>query len=139
MLGAIRSPALRRQPASLIPVIVEREHRHGLTDDETVRRNGDAFLEGLTKGPKLLVLSVRIDGDRFDESIRIRFSRSFAVGVHLDIPLMLAPPPLRAFKKGRLVTRTQAAGQAFESRHESDLAVMFDTLPLESSTSSAFS
>jgi hypothetical protein len=74
VLRAIRPPASRRQPSPRVPVVVEPDDGHRLTDHETVARRGDVVLERLPEGPELLVVCVGVDEDLVKELFDIRWA-----------------------------------------------------------------
>src|SRR4030065_672687 len=67
VLGAALPATQGRQPAALVSIVVEPDHRDRLADDEPVGRQVDIVFEGLPKRPKHLVVTVSVDGDLLDQ------------------------------------------------------------------------
>jgi hypothetical protein len=70
MLRAIRAPALRCQPATLIAVVINLDDRNRLADDESIGRQGKLVLKGLPKGPQWLVVAVCVNRDLFNQLVQ---------------------------------------------------------------------
>ncbi len=70
MLGAVFATASCRQPASLVAVVVNRDHRNRFTDNKAIGRQFDTILEGLPKSPELLVVTVCVDSDLLDHLVQ---------------------------------------------------------------------
>ena len=65
------SAASRSQPAALVAIVVNLDHRDRLADNKGISGQGNVVLEGLPYGPQLLVVAVGVNEDLLDQRVQV--------------------------------------------------------------------